>query len=253
VVAVILTGSFISSCLAQGKYQISPELAGTEPEAPPNDTPHYGNLNGVRIAVPAKYFASVKVSTSGAPRDCTEPSLPVRYDCPLLTIELVLRRSNFAPISTHQDLLDWAGNFMRPYDKTDPSHRWFGVQFRGDLYQSTKGDLRTLYRLHRDSSTKHLGPLTCGSEYGLEHCAAQGQDPPLALNEFYFDAETAQTLIECTRLWLPHGKFLACHQYVLIPEIKAIAEIVNDSDEANSQWNSVNAAVRAIAISLRAN
>ncbi len=218
--------------------------------APLNKTPHYGNLNGVKIAIPPKYWASVQVQNSGDSDLCKDTSLPGEFNCPISSISLSLRYPSFEPIYNNQDLLDWGSNFMRPFDKQSSGNHWISMGYRADLFKSTQGNLGALYRSHIEEAVKHFGQLSCDSKYELEHCATEKGDGPLLPNEFFFDNKAAQTLIECTRLALPYGNYLGCHHYFVVSKIKAVAEMGANSEEQISMWKSLNTAAQHIATKL---
>jgi hypothetical protein len=136
-----------------------------------NKTSHYGNMNGVRIAVPPKYWASVDVQMRINSNRCENSSVSDQLDCPISKITLQLRRSTFDPIYTKSDLVDWGSNHLRPYDQTSLDHRWIGVTYRADLYENAQNNLDALYRSHVTEVSKHLGGLRCDSKYGLDHCS----------------------------------------------------------------------------------
>ena len=211
--------------------------------APLNKTRHYGNMNGVKIAIPEKYWASVVVQNKTNPSWCQDTSSVNQFKCPIWAISLDLRYPSFEPIYTQQDLIDWHRNFMRPFDKQDLGQHWLALGYRGDLFEDIKGNLGALYRSHLEEATKHFGQLSCNSKYGLLHCVTEKEDGPLRRNEFFFDDKAKTTLIECTRLSLSHGNYLSCTHYFIVPEIKAIAEIGVNSDKEISLWKKLNASV----------
>jgi hypothetical protein len=119
------------------------------------------------------------------------------------------------------------------------------------LFESTQGNLGALYQHHIKLATKHFGALNCDSRYGLEHCATvKEEDPSVFPNEFFFDSKSNQTLVECKRIALHYGDFLACHHYFVTPEINAVAEVGYGSFEEIALWQSVSVAIRKIAVSL---
>jgi hypothetical protein len=252
-IRLIIIAIFLSSI----NFSVQAESLGTvvsaerKVTAPVNDLLHFGNMNGVKIAIPPKYWASAEVQRKVDTDACKDSSSSNRFNCSIMRIHLWLRRSTFEPIYTEWDLRNWAANFMRPYLKTDPANRWFGVRYRADLFESTQGNLRALYQAHFNEAVKHFGALSCNEKYGLTHCATEKADGPLLVNEFFFDTKTSQTLIECTKeAPTAYGQYYGCQQYFVVPEMKAVAQLLATSDEENSQWQPLSIAIKIIAISL---
>ena len=218
--------------------------------APLIRTRHYGNMNGVKIAIPPKYWASVVLQNKNNSDWCRDTSLSEEFKCPIWSISLILKYPSFEPIYTQQDLNEWHNNFMRPFEKQEPGQHWLEMGYRGDLFKDTNGDLRILYRNHIEKAIKHFGALRCDSKFELEHCATEKQDFPELVNEFFFDKKTKQTLIECKRFALPNGHLLGCFHYFVVPEIKAVAKMWASSDMEVSKWQLFNAAFKKIATTL---
>jgi hypothetical protein len=226
-----------------------------ESAAPNNDTPHRGNMNGVQIAVPMSFWASVdfldkegrSIPQSNNPTDDFHFAIP--------TISLALRLTSFEPIISHQDLIDWANNHLKPYGKADPMHRWIEVRFQGDLFRDTNGSLNSQFQRNIDHASEHFGPLSCEPtlKYGLKHCISRKEDGPAEPNEFYFDRDTKQSFIQCVRLKsVGYGPFLTCEHRILVPAISAVAVVWYGSDEEISNWMIVSEKIREIGPLLRA-
>lgn len=228
----------------------SADTNGQVVTAPLNKTQHVGNINGVKISIPPKYWASVVLQNKENPDSCSDSLSQVEYKCPIWAISLFLRYPSFAPIYTQQDLNEWHSNFMRPFEKQDPGQHWLAMGYRGDMYLNTQGDLRAMYRSHFEEATKHFGQLSCDSKYLLEHCITEKQDVPAKVNEFYFDVKNGQTLIECERYAPPNGRLISCQHYFVVPKIRAVAEIGVSSDMEVAMWESFNQALQDVAASL---
>jgi hypothetical protein len=245
---VCLGLSSITSCSAETDDSNTGVMETRLVTAPLNHTLHYGNMNGVKIAIPPKYWASVIVQSRDALTSCG--AALTQFNCQILDISLYLRYPSFDPIYTQQDLAEWHSNFMRPFDKQGTGQHWISMGYRGDIYKNTQGNLGAFYQRHYEQATKSFGHFSCDTKYELKHCATKKQVFPGRVNEFYFDEKTGGTLIECKRFAEPNGKLLSCLYYAVIPEIHAVAEMGMSSEYEISRWRSFNKAFEDVAVKL---
>jgi hypothetical protein len=224
-------------------------LKENEALAPIGKTMHYGNVNGIKVFMPKKYWASGEFNPKEVSPYCRRDiAIEDQYKCSISSIRLSLRQSTYDPISTHADLMDWWSNFMLPHDKTKPGHRWIETYIDADLFSSIQGNLEGFYTNHLERASNKFGALDCDIKFGLSHCVTSKEDGPLSPNEFFFDKNTGLTLIECTKLTSQYGVYYWCTQYFSIPEMRVIVHAHASSVEETSQWELLNNATKTIAL-----
>jgi len=218
--------------------------------APFDDTPHFGNIGGIKIAIPRKYWASASTQTDTSQESCKDgASGEDKFRCRIKVISLALRDASSEGIYTVRDLMDWTKYHNTPPDRVALSHRWIEIGFDADMFEQVQGDLAKLYRNHIEEARQHFGEFVCDKKFGMERCTTSKREKIQAVpNEFYFDRAHGKVLIECVRYEDTAGLgFNLCSQYYPVPEIKAVAAVMSFTDEENSRWESRLGQIRRIA------
>lgn len=201
--------------------------------APANAGPRSGNMNGINIYIPDKYAASAKFTLNKNDKD-------------VLKLDIDVRTSDLSPIVTKRDLIDWSNNWLKPYDKTEPEHRWTTVQLRSDLYSSDNKKIMDLYHSEKSKAEKMFPSLVCSeNKFELEHCQSQEEMQSPATNEIFYKKEPSPTLILCSNL--RSIKYRACLHYFIIHEIRAVAVLGYNSNEQIKIWKETEESVKDLA------
>jgi hypothetical protein len=212
----------------------TPDRLDRPSSATESKKPRTGNMNGIRVSIPEKYLVSSAITF--VPKSTS--------DIKHITIDL--RRSNFEPIRTRQDFLDWQINWLKPYTQSEPDHRWISVELRADLYSMREPNLKHIYDSIKASTIKIFPSLRCEeATYGLEHCVSKVEVELLEINEIYFDKTSAATLITCRNQY--SIRFKGCRHYFIVPHLHAVAEVDYTSDDEIVIWKQTEAKTKAVA------
>jgi hypothetical protein len=231
--ALAITLALMTTQDSQPLARQTPDQLDRPSSAAENQKPRAGSMNGIQVGIPEKYLVSSAITFA------SKGSSDIKY------IIIELRRSNFEPIHTRQDFLDWQTNWLKPYTKSEPDHRWISVKLRADLYSMSEPNLKHLYDSIKAATIKIFPSLSCETViYGLEHCVSKAEVDLLEINEIYFDKTNDATLITCRNQY--SIKFKGCNHYFIVPHLRAVAEVGYSSDDEIIIWKRTEVNVKAV-------
>jgi len=235
--------------------------------------PHWGNVNGIKIAIPGKYLSEsiwyTKIPEPGGyPTDCfgecpegwrvSRGMVERRFDLGAFEdaidwFSIRIRQSNFMPISTLADRNDYIES-VKAYPPS-PENRWLEVVFDAREYIKMDGQLKFdgIFEYHPKRSDR------AADIFGLMHYTYSRpnilplnvRDPrPFHVDELMYDRLPPATVITCHSVISPQpSEHLAsiCSLSFPVDEIKAFARILFKSPKEDlAQWREIESEIRRL-------
>lgn len=195
------------------------------------DAPAIGNINGIKVSIPKNYLFGWVQYEGQEPLDPFPVSTPT-FDSKILHFAMLLRLSNFQPITTPQDKADYDESMSRVFP--DYKEMWLGVGFHLDTYNPKDGLLKHVVTnwekdgAERGPYIKQKSPVD-GLVYENSVRPAETKIPRSPHYAFFYDETTYKTFIHCqshTQYVPPYATFTDCHHLFVVPEFKIVAEAI---------------------------
>jgi hypothetical protein len=213
-----------------------------------------GRMGGVKISVPNSYLIpapSVEYKNEDIWRPSKTPP-PRSFESEIVGIALLLRDTDFQPITTAVDVEEYQTQYKPSSSKRE--HNWITIGFQTSFYELGHGSMQITYEGWLRNET-NWGPWIPqeADVSGLKHFVSKKQDvntttysPP---DEFFYDPLTRNTFITCTnrrRAVPPFDAMSGCEHRFNLPELKAQVSVHYPKDDL-PRWKEIEGLIKKMA------
>jgi len=242
-------GLFATSSLAEDY----PDRASNPLEA--DAKPAIGNIAGIKLSIPHHYMPR-GVHYKGEPvwRRERTPNPSRTFESEIEDFGLLLRQSNYQPVQTPKDRLDYLA-FVRAFS-SPADNRWLVLDIEPARYVGSSGTLQHMFNNYMKELTEivHWGPFISqeGEVYGLKRAVSSKPEKDKSsveeVDEFFYDPNTWGTFITCSNNHQkvpPFAPFSSCDHYFTVPEVKSVARVWFAKEDL-SRWSETEREVKKV-------